>query len=91
MSNWANVYVLCKFNAAGVDRYLGCIYLKFQLQFPLKFPLLQGSPFKLTGYWKQVFSDYSETTETCDTAMERKFCGLFEDNLENCEKLPYEA
>ena len=52
---------------------------------------LQGSPFKLTGYLKQVFSDYSETTETCDTAMEREFCGLSRDNFENCEKLPYEA
>ena len=52
---------------------------------------VQGSPFKLTGYLKQVISDYSETTETCDTVMERESCGLSGDNFESCEKLPYVA
>ena len=31
------------------------------------------------------------TTETCNTAIEREFCGLSEDYFENCEKLSYEA
>ena len=31
------------------------------------------------------------TTETCNMAMERKFCGLFGDILKNCDKLSYEA
>ena len=36
--------------------------------------ILQGSPFKFTGYLKHVSSAYSETTETCNTGIERKFC-----------------
>ena len=36
-------------------------------------------------------SAYNEATETCNTAMERKFCWLSEDNFENCEKSFYEA
>ena len=31
------------------------------------------------------------TTETCNTAIEWKFCGLSEDNYENCQKICYEA
>ena len=36
------------------------------------------------------FSTYYEVTETCNTAMERKFCWLSEDYFKNSEKLPYE-
>ena len=31
------------------------------------------------------------TTETYNTAIEREFCGLSEDNYENCQKFCYEA
>ena len=31
------------------------------------------------------------TTETCNTAMERKFCGLLGDVFKNCEKFFNEA
>ena len=34
---------------------------------------------------------YINTTETCNTAMERKFCGLFGDIFKNWEKCSYEA
>ena len=36
-------------------------------------------------------SSYSVTIETCNTAMERKFCGLLGDVFKNCEKCSYEA
>ena len=34
---------------------------------------------------------YIITTETCNTGMERKFCGLFGNIFKNCEKYFYEA
>ena len=44
------------------------------LNFPSSSERVQGSPFKFTGHLKQVSSAYSETTETCNTGIEREFC-----------------
>ena len=37
------------------------------------------------------FSAYNDATETCNTALEREFCHLFEKIFKNCEKFSYEA
>ena len=37
------------------------------------------------------FSAYNETTQTCNTAMEQKFCQLLEGDFKNCENYTYEA
>ena len=49
----------------------------FKLKFPIRF--------------LKKFSAYNETAETCNTAMERKFCGRLGDVFKNCEKFSYEA
>ena len=53
------------------------IYTVFKLKFPIQF--------------SKSFSAYNEATVTCNTAMERRFCGLSGDVSKNCEKLSYEA
>ena len=41
-------------------------------------------------HWYNVDS-FMNATESCNTAIERIFCGLFMDDLENCQKLCYDA
>ena len=52
---------------------------------------LLGGPRKslhlFLNYW---YFCYVITTETCNTRMERKFCGLFGNIFKNCEKCSYE-
>ena len=53
--------------------------------------LLQGD-FPETKISVQLYHfSYKNTTETCNTAMEREFCRLFGDIFKNCEKLSYGA
>ena len=53
------------------------IYTVFKLKFPIRF--------------LKKFSGYNEAAETCNTAMERKFCRLLGNVFKNCEKFSYEA
>ena len=52
-------------------------YTVFKLKFPIRF--------------LKKFSGYNEAAETCNTAMERKFCGLSRDIFKKCEKFSYKA
>ena len=53
------------------------LYTVFKLKFPIRF--------------LKKFSGYNEAAETCNTAMERKFCGLSRDIFKKCEKFSYKA
>ena len=44
---------------------------------------------KLPIWFLKKSSDYTGATGICNTGIERKFCGLSEDNFENCQKLCY--
>ena len=57
--------------------YLIPCYTVFKLKFPIRF--------------LKKFSGYNEAAETCNTAMERKFCGLSRDIFKKCEKFSYKA
>ena len=53
--------------------------------------IIQGAYEKFLQNILDIFEAYKKSTETCNTAMEREFCWLFEDFFEVCEKSCHEA
>ena len=57
-----------------------------------KYLNIPGGPRKFAHFFENCYhSCYIFTTETCNTGMEWKFCGLFRNNFKKCEKCSYEA
>ena len=72
--------------------HITLLYIVLIIHQFIQIPKIPGGPRKSVHFFLNGYHFcYIITTETCNTGMERKFCGLFGNIFKNCEKYFYEA